>query len=90
MRQIKCLVHRYRTGGAASVVSRRRGGVPTLVREHYADLGPTLACEKPYNHTTELVMDILKYGPDVEVVGPDSLRREVAERLRQTAELYRR
>jgi len=44
----------------------------------------------PYSHTTELVMDILKYGPDVEVVGPESLRRKVAERLRQAAELYRR
>jgi len=34
-------------------------------------------------------MDILKYGPDVEVVGPAPLRRSVAERLRQAAARYK-
>jgi len=33
-------------------------------------------------------MDILKYGPDVEVVGPESLRKQVAEKLRKALELY--
>lgn len=58
-RQLKRLVHRYRGEGAAGLVSRRRGRLPNnaiadevrqailgLVREHYADFGPTLACEK--------------------------------------------
>jgi proteasome accessory factor C len=36
----------------------------------------------PYRDDRELVMDILRYGPDVEVVGPEALRRAVAERLR--------
>jgi predicted DNA-binding transcriptional regulator YafY len=33
-------------------------------------------------------MDILKYGPDVEVIAPASLRREVTERLRLAAQRY--
>ena len=36
----------------------------------------------PYSDDRELVMDILKYGSDVEVLGPESLRRRVAGRLR--------
>lgn len=59
VRQIKRLVRRYRDEGAAGLVSRRRGrrannafadgvrqAVMALVRDHYADFGPTLACEK--------------------------------------------
>jgi predicted DNA-binding transcriptional regulator YafY len=35
----------------------------------------------PYSDPRELVMDILKYGPDVEVLAPESLAGLVAERL---------
>lgn len=42
----------------------------------------------PYSQTPELVMDILKYGPDVEVTGPEALRREVAERLQLASAGY--
>ncbi len=35
----------------------------------------------PYSDPRELVMDIMKYGPDVEVLGPDELRQEVKNRL---------
>jgi proteasome accessory factor C len=42
----------------------------------------------PYSHPAELIMDILKYGPDVIVEGPPALRRQVAERLRAAAGLY--
>jgi proteasome accessory factor C len=42
----------------------------------------------PYSDPRELVMDILKYGPDVEVVAPEELRREVAGRLAAAAQLY--
>lgn len=31
----------------------------------------------PYRDARELVMDIMRHGPEVEVVAPDSLRREV-------------
>ncbi|HWQ40381.1 MAG TPA: WYL domain-containing protein, partial [Burkholderiales bacterium] len=37
----------------------------------------------------ELVMDILKFGPDVEVLAPDALRARVAERLEAAARRYR-
>jgi len=43
----------------------------------------------PYRDDRELVMDILKHGPDVEVVAPDSLRDAVAGRLGLTLALYR-
>jgi predicted DNA-binding transcriptional regulator YafY len=33
-------------------------------------------------------MDILKYGPEVEVIAPKDLRETVAERLRAGANLY--
>lgn len=43
----------------------------------------------PYSRPEELVMDILKYGPEVEVVGPADLRERVAELLRAAVERYR-
>ena len=35
----------------------------------------------PYADETELVMDILRHGPDVEVISPARLRRNVHQRL---------
>jgi predicted DNA-binding transcriptional regulator YafY len=34
-----------------------------------------------YNDSRELVLDILRYGPDVEVIVPKELREEVKEKL---------
>jgi predicted DNA-binding transcriptional regulator YafY len=42
----------------------------------------------PYADSRELVMDILKYGPDVEVAAPASLRRRVREQLRSAVKRY--
>ena len=42
----------------------------------------------PYRDERELVMDILKYGPDIEAVGPESLRKQIAEKLRKALEPY--
>lgn len=42
----------------------------------------------PYNDPRELIMDILKYGAEVEVLRPAGLRREVAERLRKALATY--
>lgn len=42
----------------------------------------------PYSDERELVMDILKYGPDVEVRGPKRLRAAVAARLAAAAGRY--
>ena len=44
--------------------------------------------EVPYSEDKELIMDILRYGPDVRVLAPDSLRSSVAAKLRDAAALY--
>lgn len=74
VRQIKRLVRRYRAEGAAGLVSRRRGKRPPnalpeamrqkvmgQVQEHYADFGPTLACEKlAERHEQTLCVETLR------------------------------
>jgi transposase len=58
-RQVQRLVSRYRTEGASGLISRKRdrpsnrqltpglaNAVLAIIRERYADFGPTLACEK--------------------------------------------
>jgi predicted DNA-binding transcriptional regulator YafY len=45
--------------------------------------------EVPYSDPRELVMDILKYGPDVEVVSPRSLRKHVRSHVAETLGLYK-
>ena len=42
----------------------------------------------PYSDPRELVMDILKYGDDVEVLGPPELRKVVREKLTGANRLY--
>src|SRR5256712_3976676 len=44
--------------------------------------------EVPYAHDRELLMEILKFGADVEVLAPESLRQRVAESLKQAASRY--
>ncbi len=44
--------------------------------------------EVPYSDPRELVMDILKYGADVEVLKPAALRRMVADQLRRATQVY--
>ena len=44
--------------------------------------------ELPYAEAPELVMEILKYGADVEVLAPASLRERVATALRDGARRY--
>lgn len=44
--------------------------------------------EVPYADDRELVMDILKFGPDVEVLDPPVLRRRVADLHRKAASRY--
>jgi predicted DNA-binding transcriptional regulator YafY len=46
--------------------------------------------EIPYADDRELIMDILKYGPDCEVLGPDALRQRVCEQAEATLALYRK
>ena len=42
----------------------------------------------PYSDPRELIMDIMKYGPDAEVIKPASLRKHVAEKTKLAAEKY--
>ncbi len=42
----------------------------------------------PYSQDTELIMDILKHGPEVEVLTPPDLRRKVIERIGAMQALY--
>jgi predicted DNA-binding transcriptional regulator YafY len=42
----------------------------------------------PYGNPTELILDICRYGPDVEVIDPPDLRSAVAGRLRAAAARY--
>jgi proteasome accessory factor C len=60
---------------------------PQQVSQHLGDGRWELVV--PYHNPTELIMDILKYGPEVEVVAPEALREAVKEKLSQTLRLYR-
>jgi predicted DNA-binding transcriptional regulator YafY len=44
--------------------------------------------EIPYTDPRELVLDILRYGPDVEVLAPTDLRDQVRTRLQAALEQY--
>lgn len=44
--------------------------------------------ELPYSRPDELINDILRHGPDVEVLAPLDLRKAVADRLRAAAAQY--
>lgn len=44
--------------------------------------------ELPYNNPTELIMDILRYGPEVEVVKPKQLRTMLIAQLQQALDHY--
>lgn len=42
----------------------------------------------PFHRSEELVMDLLRHGPEVEVMEPDSLRQEVRTRLHAALQRY--
>jgi len=50
--------------------------------------GEIYELQVPYSDPRELLMDVLKYGPDVEVVAPEELRRLVADRVAEAAAQY--
>jgi predicted DNA-binding transcriptional regulator YafY len=49
----------------------------------YFEADGSYTLEFPFASSTELVMDILRYGPNVEVISPPELRDAVIERLRR-------
>jgi len=54
-----------------------------------AELGDgALELRIPYNNPTELIMEICRYGVDVEVIEPLELRQQVAQKLQAAAEQY--
>ena len=48
----------------------------------------SLILKVPYSDHRELLMDILRYGPDVEVLEPKLLRAQVRDALKQTSRFY--
>jgi len=50
--------------------------------------GGAYVLELPFSDTRELLMDILKYGADIEVLGPASLRAAVADEVRRMAAMH--
>ena len=42
----------------------------------------------PYSEPTELVMDVLRHGPNVRVVSPPELAQLVQDQLKQTLANY--
>lgn len=46
--------------------------------------------ELPYSDERELLADVLKYGADVEVIEPESLRKSIKAVLLKNAKLYKR
>ena len=53
------------------------------------DADGSYVLELPYADDRELLMEVMKYGADVEVLAPDSLRRRAAASLAQAAQRYR-
>ena len=56
-------------------------------RGEFDETGRYLLCV-PYSQDTELIMDILKHGPEVEVLEPVELRERVKTRIESMRELY--
>lgn len=52
------------------------------------DVDGNYVLEIPYGDERELVLDILRQGPDCEVMEPESLRSEIVLRLRKSLEVY--
>jgi predicted DNA-binding transcriptional regulator YafY len=44
--------------------------------------------ELPYHRSEELIMDLMRHGPEVQVLQPDSLRTAVIARLRDALQAY--
>ena len=56
-------------------------------KSHFDESGFYLL-EVPFSNPTELIMDILKYGADVEVLRPERLRRKVSQEVSRLMALY--
>jgi proteasome accessory factor C len=52
------------------------------------DIDGSWLLKLPFSNSRELLMDILRYGADVEVIAPDFLRKAVSEAASKTVSLY--
>jgi predicted DNA-binding transcriptional regulator YafY len=73
--------------------SPRRAETVSLETWHPDETSETLddgsyLLEVPYSNDEELVVDLLRHGPEVEVLGPPELRQKVYETLCSAAEKY--
>ena len=57
---------------------------------HRIEKDGSYVLEIPYANDRELVMEIMRFGPDVEVLAPGSLRQRVGDALALAAEPYKR
>ncbi|AFI85404.1 helix-turn-helix transcriptional regulator [Methylophaga nitratireducenticrescens] len=56
-------------------------------QSHWTDLGE-YQLSVPYSDTRELTRDILRFGSDIEVLSPESLREQVKQELEKTLKKY--
>ena len=57
-------------------------------QSHYDEAGYYIL-QIPYSQDTELIMDILKHGAEVEVLGPADLKAKVIDRIEAMGKIYR-
>lgn len=57
-------------------------------RQKFYEKNGHLYLEVPYTHDAELVMHILQYGDEVEVVSPPDLRKKISEKLLSARKIY--
>jgi predicted DNA-binding transcriptional regulator YafY len=55
---------------------------------HRVEKDGSYVLEIPYAHDRELVMEIMKFGPEVEVLGPAALRKHVSDLHKEAARRY--
>jgi predicted DNA-binding transcriptional regulator YafY len=79
-------IARLRFNAAAARWIRHERWHPQQVTRELED--GRLELSLPYSHPTELVMDLLRHGDNVEVLEPPELRRGVIERVHAMQRLY--
>lgn len=57
-------------------------------QQGYFESDGSYVLQFPYSDDRELIGDILRFGPEVEVINPSSLRDRVIEQLRQVVAMY--
>lgn len=77
---------RLRFNAAAARWTRHEIWHPLQVTRELED--GALELSLPYSQPTELVMDILRHGENVEVLGPPALRQAVVERIQAMQTIY--